>query len=58
MPKTDQKMLDATVAAVTDHAGLISELLRRVTALEAHLADLEERLNERKVFSGARDVGY
>lgn len=28
------------------------ELERRISALEAHITDLEERLNARRVFSG------
>lgn len=29
---------------------------RRVAALEAHIADLEERLNDRGIFSGDPDI--
>ena len=59
MPKTDQKMLAATVTEVTDlgkvvneHTDVITDNYRRLTALEAHITDLEERLNARGVFSG------
>ena len=44
MPKTDKKMLDVCVVEMGEHE-------RRIAALEAHIADLEERLNERGIFS-------
>lgn len=49
MPKPDTKVIAGVVEISDEHE-------RRIAALEAHLADLEERLNDRGVFSGDKEI--